>query len=156
MLVGCIKFRISWKSQFFKSKALTMIKLSNLFYVFLPVWPVQRWWQRRCDWKPLKHFESANGQNQVTTNTYYTLVNKFWQMVINMYVLIFTGGMEFLVCTKAWRQSCCRRYWQLPSCLLYMRRSLLLRSKSWALTRSWSSEHASTWIQYCSSSRKFW
>lgn len=95
-------------------------------------------------------------EHNITTNTYYTLVNMFWQMVINMSVLFITGGMVFLVCTKAWRQSCYRRYWQLPSCLLYMRRSLLLPSKSWALTGNWSSEHTSTWIQYYISSSRFW
>lgn len=56
-------------------------------------------------------------------------------------VLVFAGRTAFSVCTKAWRPSCCRRCWRRLSCLLFTRRSLLLPSKLWVWTKSWSTEY---------------
>jgi len=56
------------------------------------------------------------------------------------YVLLTTGNMGSLGCTKAWRPSCCRRCWRLPSCSWCTRRSPQPRSKWCAWTRPWSTD----------------
>lgn len=59
----------------------------------------------------------------------------------------FAGSMGSLVCIKAWRPSCSRRFWPPPSCLWSTRKSPPPPSKSWACTGSWRCEDADVWRQ---------
>lgn len=116
--------------------------------ILSPVWPVQRWWQGWHTSKPPERSLPADGQDQVSITHIMTRKPRHlngsrsanFSIPAYSFILFIAGDTACLAYTKAWRPSSYRRYWQPPSCLWCMRRSLQPPSKSWAWTRSWCTE----------------